>query len=106
MDRTRTYSILAALLLLTIVAVFFINTPDKPLLDSCAHNITTCTQDADCGESGPYGERFCKDGDVWQPYYAQTCTGEPGTCRSECIGEQTQQLVETCADGCRLGTCT
>jgi hypothetical protein len=66
---------------------------------------TTCRIDADCGESGFFGEPYCKNEDIYQAWYQSDCIGEPDTCASKCQSRQTEKLLKNCKQGCRAGTC-
>lgn len=65
----------------------------------------TCRQDLDCGESGFYGQRFCRDGNIWQEYLLLECRGDLGTCESNCFSRQESRQVQRCSDGCQNGAC-
>ena len=103
--KRKYWTLLLLVTALLIVATYFFLSTAEELPPACEYNITTCTQDRDCGESGFYGEPYCEAGDVWRAYYQTTCT-QPGTRHSACESEQTQRLVESCAQGCEAGNCT
>jgi hypothetical protein len=64
----------------------------------------TCEKDSDCGDDDFVGDKFCKQGDVYQNYEEYDCEN-PGTINSDCKDEQEQRLIETCNYGCDNKEC-
>ena len=98
--------------ILIVFTLYFLITSEKPL-DRCAvvyagENRSyglTCSADEDCGESGFYGEAYCKAGSVYQGYYDTRCKGVAGTCESKCVSTQQERLIKECENGCLSGQC-
>ena len=67
--------------------------------------IITCNKDTDCGPSGSYGEKYCREGAVWQQTITNQCLKQ-GTCEAECLAAHKAILIEECEQDCREGTCT
>ena len=102
--------ILIILVSALVITLFSSTTP----LDACSfvdergeiqRYANTCSSDADCGESGFYGEAYCRAGSLYQGYYAVKCEGKAGTCESKCVSQQQERLVKECTSGCVSGQC-
>jgi hypothetical protein len=58
-----------------------------------------CDENSDCGTDGYVGNKYCKDGNVFQAYQIHSCLSY--SCQSSNEG----QLVENCLYGCSNGAC-
>lgn len=72
----------------------------------CQENEIICTENIDCGESGPINSPYCSaDGNVYQITREYTCRN-PGTTQSSCYFFDTDNLVEICDSECISGQCS
>ncbi len=64
----------------------------------------TCTYNSDCGTTDFVGEKFCKQGDVYQNYKKYMCNNS-GSAVSICSTDVEVKLVNDCQNGCYNGMC-
>jgi hypothetical protein len=86
------------------------NTEDKcnnpgTVQSSCVHNNIACFSNAQCGRDAYVGNKYCKNGSVYQDYEQFSCSN-PTTSNSQCSSNIVQKLVQGCANGCTNGACT
>lgn len=91
--------------------VFVIN---EVLIEDCSSTCSEgscieveCFSDLDCPEdllSGPLCSESLEDSNVVQTLTEHTCEN-PGTAISECVSEESENLVEDCEFGCFEGSC-
>ncbi|MBD3164320.1 hypothetical protein GF323_03905 [Candidatus Woesearchaeota archaeon] len=66
--------------------------------------IISCYSDADCGNDGYIGSKYCLYGDVHQDYRTYTCSN-PGHGDSSCYHFNQPYEIEVCTYGCQNGAC-
>ncbi|MFT4250549.1 MAG: hypothetical protein ACMXYD_04255 [Candidatus Woesearchaeota archaeon] len=110
----RSVLIGAGISIILISAILFVFFSSTTPLDECSfldeqgvvqRYANTCSYDIDCGESGFYGEVYCRAGALYQGYYAVRCEGVVGTCESKCVSKQEERLIKECENGCLTGQC-
>jgi uncharacterized repeat protein (TIGR01451 family) len=65
--------------------------------------VITCSTNSQCG-APTLGAAFCKDGNVYKTRTTPTCQN-PGTASSVCASTTSDELQQTCQNGCTGGTC-
>src|SRR3989338_8237239 len=63
-----------------------------------------CNSNPDCGTNDYTGEKFCKDGDLYQHYKEYMCLNA-GNINSSCNSDVKVKLVNDCPNGCFNGQC-
>jgi len=58
-----------------------------------------CNENSDCGTNEYIGNKYCKDGNVFQKYRTYTCNN------FNCDYSDNEQLISTCSAGCLNGVC-
>ena len=78
--------------------------------DSCVNGMCVdvqCRKNSDCGEDKFIGDKFCKNGDVYQKFKSFMCVDQ-GTINSSCKDNLNDVLIEECSydETCGNGKCT
>ncbi len=63
-----------------------------------------CNKDADCGENGFTGDKYCINKDLYEDFISYTCNN-PGQTNSYCSNNTTPILKEHCENQCANGQC-
>ncbi|MEK6872776.1 MAG: hypothetical protein AABW90_02065, partial [Nanoarchaeota archaeon] len=63
-----------------------------------------CKKDIDCGEDKFIGDKFCKDGEVFQNFKVFSCVNL-GSQNSECLSQVDPIIIEQCNFECSNGKC-